>query len=149
MENDPSIVSHIVSAALTDEYMDKFWRAPGTLTPFITESFQWRAAKGLIAQGYRDYELAFGETFSTRTRVRQSRGRIAGGAMASGYWYIQVTTPVEKKVLARRRAWRKIVPYKWYKRIPWRIMDPDGAKWYDYLRPSRWMKIPRIEWEAE
>src|ERR1700749_2169657 len=115
-------VNHIVSAALADEYMEKFWHAPGTLTPFITESFQWHAARGLITQGYRDYELSFGETFSTGQVTRQKAGRVSG-TLQRGYWYIQITTPVEEKILARRRAWRRYIPYQWYKRIPWRIMD--------------------------
>ena len=137
-------VTYTVRRALADEYLDKVMQSPGWMLPFILESFQWHCARGLIARGYRDYEVGFGETFSQSMRG----GPLGGGE--PGIFFFRVTAEVSEHQLELRREWREIWPYKWHRRVfPFRRLDPQSWRWRDWLRPSRWEKVPTITWENQ
>lgn len=121
-----------ISDKLTNEYLEKFLQAPGYLTPYIVERFQWHAAAEAIAMGYRDHEIDFGDTYN-----RSGRGG------RGGFFYYVIQAKVSRRTLAVRRWWRRILPYKWYLGIPYRHIDPERMRWWHFVLPFHRIKSAR------
>lgn len=147
-----------VDEKLSAEYLKKFLQCAGWETPFLTESFQWRAAEPMLRMGYRDYELSFGDTWSLNKRA------IPHGS--KGFYFIKITTKLSDKTRERRMQFRRFWPYKWVQRA-WPFACIDAQRWWHYIWPfiskenlsphadsatyiaCRWQRKPTFIWGQE
>lgn len=127
----PSLRQRVIPLQLMDEYDKKLSCSDQTTKPFITQELQFKAAAYLLEDGYRDSEIEMGEEFSSD--------------FGSPFqWIVRLKAPLPEAILKRRRAWRKVMPYKWlaqrwYKLLPF---QPSGLKFW------KWKRIAPIRWSA-